>query len=154
MAAQQLPRSDLRFTRRDVRESTGWSDFQVKTHIAKLTELEYLLAHRGGRGQCFEYELLYDGDGAAGPHLSGLLDVQTLTYDESKEHADADKEGSRSPQGGLKEAPKRAGPSPEEAHGMGVSDRLPEPAAQTPIYRGNGQRPSYAPLPLAAGVAS
>ncbi|KAB2844696.1 MAG: toprim domain-containing protein [Burkholderiales bacterium] len=154
MVAQQLPRTEIRFTRKTVREATGWSDFQVKTHMQKLTELEYLLAHRGGRGQCFEYELLYDGDGAAGPYLSGLLDAASLAYDEKKEHRQAGKEGSRSPQGGVKEAPKRAGPSPEEAHGMGVSSRLPEPAPQTAVHRGNGKWPSYALLPLAAGAAS
>jgi len=154
MAAQQLPRSDIRFTRKGVREATGWSDFQVKTHMQKLTELEYLLAHRGGRGQSFEYELLYDGDGAADPHLSGLLDAQTLAYDEKKEHAESGKEGSGSPQGGVKEAPRCAGPSAEEAHGMGVCGQLPEPAAPTPVHRGNGRRSSYAPLPLAAGAVS
>jgi len=157
MAAQQLPRSEIRFTRRAVREATGWSDFQVKTHIAKLSELEYLLAHRGGRGQSFEYELLYDGTGAAGPHLSGLLDVASLAecaYAGDKEHPEAGKEGSSSPQGGVKEAPKCAGPSPEEPHAMGVSRRHAEPVAPTPVHRGHGKRPSYAAIPLAAGVVS
>jgi hypothetical protein len=139
-----------------VREATGWSDFQVKTHMAKLTDLEYLLAHRGGRGQCFEYELLYDGDGSIGPHLSGLLDVASLgehAYDDDKEHSEAGKEDSSSPQGGIKSAPKCAGQSPEEPHAMGVSRCLPEPVPKMPVHRGNGKRPSYAPLPLAAGVA-
>jgi len=157
MAVQQLPRSDIRFTRKTVREATGWSDFQVKVHMQKLTDLEYLLAHRGGRGQCFEYELLYDGDGSIGPHLSGLLDVASLgehAYDDGKEHRETGKEGSRSPQGGIKEAPKRAGKLPEEPHEMGVSGHLPGPAPQTAVHRGNGKRPSYAPLPLAAGAVS
>jgi DNA primase len=72
-------RCDVRFTRRDVRRYAGWSDFQIKVHMQKLTDLEYLLAHRGGRGQSFEYELLYDGDGSENAQLFGLLDAETCT---------------------------------------------------------------------------
>jgi DNA primase len=41
-AAQAITRSDYRFSRRDVREHAGWSDFQVKMHMHKLEELEYV----------------------------------------------------------------------------------------------------------------
>jgi DNA primase catalytic core len=75
---QQL-RTDLRFSRRDVREFTGWTDFQVRVHLDRLMQLEYVLAHRGRRGQCFVYELLYDGQGKSGkPFLIGLIDVEQL----------------------------------------------------------------------------
>jgi hypothetical protein len=82
-AAQSARRADYRFSRRQVREVTKWGDTQLKIHLARLVELEYLLIHRGGRGQSFEYELLYDGDthGAAA-HVSGLIDVEALgNYD-------------------------------------------------------------------------
>ena len=37
------------------------------------------MVHRGGRGQSYVYELLYDGKGQDGkPFLMGLLDVETL----------------------------------------------------------------------------
>jgi DNA primase len=88
-AAQAITRSDYRFSRRDVREHAGWSDFQVKMHMHKLEELEYVLVHRGGRGQSFVYELLYDGAGGDGkPFLMGLVDVQALkcAYDDKKEY--------------------------------------------------------------------
>ena len=78
---EQIHRKDYRFTRRQVREHTGWSDFQVQTHMTKLMRLEYVLAHRGGRGQSFVYELLFD-QGAAKhgqPVLSGLIDPAKLT---------------------------------------------------------------------------
>jgi len=72
-------RTDLRFSRRDVREFTGWTDFQVRVHLDRLMQLEYVLAHRGRRGQCFVYELLYDGQGKSGkPFLIGLIDVEQL----------------------------------------------------------------------------
>jgi DNA primase len=88
-ASLAIQRADLRFSRRDVREYSGWSDFQVKMHMRKLEELEYVLVHRGGRGQSFVYELLYDGGGKDGkPFLMGLIDEATLhAYDGEKEHA-------------------------------------------------------------------
>ena len=39
-------------------------------------EMEYVLVHRGRRGQGFVYEMLYDGEGQDGkPFLMGLLDA-------------------------------------------------------------------------------
>ena len=79
---QQMPRAAHRFSRRQVREYTRWGDTQLKIHLARLTELEYLLVHRGGRGQSFEYELLFNGPAdSMTPHVSGLIDVDTLTRD-------------------------------------------------------------------------
>jgi hypothetical protein len=60
-----------------------------------------VLVHRGGRGQSFVYELLYDGAGRDGkPFLMGLVDVQTLkcVYDEKKEHRKPHSEHPSSPQ--------------------------------------------------------
>jgi hypothetical protein len=76
---QALARAAYRFTRRDVRRFTGWSDFQVRTHLDRLISLEYVLVHRGSRGQGFVYELLYDGQGQDGePFVMGLVDVEGL----------------------------------------------------------------------------
>lgn len=72
-------RQDVRFTRREIREHCGWSDFQVRTHMDKLVTLEYVLAHRGRRGQSFVYELMYAGEGQDGnPFVMGLIDVKDL----------------------------------------------------------------------------
>jgi hypothetical protein len=78
---QHIGRAQYRFSRRTVCESTRWGDTQLKIHLGRLTELEYLLVHRGGRGQSFEYELLFDAptDGSAAhgtsqsgsPHVNG-----------------------------------------------------------------------------------
>lgn len=85
---QSLKQSDYRFSRREVRDFTGWSDGQLKIHCARLEEMEYLLVHRGGRGKNIVYELLFDGKADAQmPHLMGLIDVQSLQsyrYDEKK----------------------------------------------------------------------
>jgi post-segregation antitoxin (ccd killing protein) len=83
--AQQIARSEIRFTRRQLRELTGASDTPLKVHLGRLIELEFVLVHRAERGQGHVYELLYDGDGSSEPHLSGLIDVAALaslsTYD-------------------------------------------------------------------------
>ncbi len=76
-----LAANDFRFSRRDVRQATGWGNTQLKLHLARLTEMEYLLVHRGERrgGQSFVYELLYEGQGSDGkPFLMGLIDVEKL----------------------------------------------------------------------------
>jgi hypothetical protein len=49
-----------------------------------LSDLEYLLIHRGRRGQSLVYELLYDGDLVTEKHLMGLIDPKKLGYDEKK----------------------------------------------------------------------
>ena len=82
-------RSAYRTTQRGMRESTGWSAAQVKAHVAKLVEMEYVVAHAGVRGQPWEYEVLYEGEGdGGGPFLMGLIDVERLEaggYDASRE---------------------------------------------------------------------
>ncbi len=74
-----VSRHAFRFTRRDLREAIGWSDFQVRMHLGKLVELEYLIVHRGKQGRRFVYELLYSGEGREGqPFLMGLIDPAKL----------------------------------------------------------------------------
>jgi DNA primase len=73
-----MTRTDYRFSRRDVREHTGWGNTQLKVHLARLAELEYVLVHRGRQGQGYVYEVAYDGQGQDGtPFLPGLLDATT-----------------------------------------------------------------------------
>jgi DNA primase len=78
-STKALVRSDFRFSRREVRDWTGWTDFQARTHLSRLVALEYVLVHRGTRGRVFEYELLYDGNGQDGqPFIPGLIDADKL----------------------------------------------------------------------------
>jgi hypothetical protein len=85
--AQQVSAREVRFTRREVREATHWSDGQLKIHCTRLSEMEYLLIHGGGRGHHLTYELLYDG-GGEGRHLCGLIEAKELgpiwSYDPRK----------------------------------------------------------------------
>ena len=57
---QKIERAEYRFSRRDVRAFSAWSDSQLKTHLRRLEDLEYLIVHRGGRGQSFVYELFFE----------------------------------------------------------------------------------------------
>jgi DNA primase catalytic core len=83
---QKMARSDYRFSRRDVREATGWGDTQLKIHLHRLEEMEYLLAHRGGRGQSFVYELVFARQADSGkPTLPGLIEIEKLGIDKPKE---------------------------------------------------------------------
>jgi DNA primase catalytic core len=56
--AKSISRSNVRFTRRQLREHTSWGPTQVQVHLRRLEELEYVCVHRSGRGQTLEYELL------------------------------------------------------------------------------------------------
>ena len=71
------------FTRREVREATGWSEFQVRTHIEKLEQMEYL-ARRGGRqGKACLHELLVEAEEASGLFHIGLIDTDELRKKQS-----------------------------------------------------------------------
>jgi DNA primase len=65
--------------RRNRPRHTGWGDTQLKIHLHRLEELEYLLIHRGGRGQSLVYELMFTRPSDGGkPVLGGLIDVDKL----------------------------------------------------------------------------
>lgn len=98
-------RSELRFTRRDVRTHTGWGHTQLKLHLHRLEEMEYLLVHRGARGG-FVYELLYDGQGKDGaPFLSGLIDLDPHGYDRDRSGSGEDRSGTGRPLAGAVSPP-------------------------------------------------
>lgn len=149
MKAQAIPQAEMRFTRKALREATGWGDTQLKEHLARLVELEYLLAHRAERGQGLAYELLFDGDAAATVHLSGLIDVAGLDAG----HYDGERSGSK---------PERSAPG-RGAVGLrsGVVQSVQPPQnpalarpdadeaddeAPTHALRPNGKHPSYVPI--------
>jgi len=153
---QQIARCDHRFSRRDVREATRWSDFQVKMHMHKLEELEYVLVHRGGRGQSFVYELLYDGAGRDGkPFLMGLVDVQTLRhgYDGKKEHQKVDLEHPRCPQGARMEHGSSAPKNSPNAINKGTSREVAKKNSKTASWDESSSTLSYS-TPLAAAAVS
>ncbi|WP_233965601.1 CHC2 zinc finger domain-containing protein [Pectobacterium versatile] len=73
---QALKAEEVRFSRRDIRAVLGWGDTQLKIHLSRLLEMEYLLLFR--RGLTYEYGLLWDGEDTGVAHLCGLLDVSEV----------------------------------------------------------------------------
>jgi DNA primase catalytic core len=76
---QAIRRTEYRFARRTLREAIAWGDTQLKVHLARLVELEYIVARRGKAGG-FEYELVYELAGEHGTRLAGLTDIEALRH--------------------------------------------------------------------------
>jgi DNA primase len=118
-----MDRNDYRFSRKDVRDSTGWGHTQLKVHLHRLEELEYLLVHRGGRGQSFVYELLYRGEGQDGAaFVMGLVDPEQLDgeYDGKKSGPFANRSGSEAEKSG----PSRPQVGAKSGRGRGAQSAL------------------------------
>ncbi len=77
---KQIDRAEVRLTRREIREATGWTMTQLTVHLERLITLEYVIQHQGGKGLQCVYELMYDGEGQDGAtFLPGLVDPATLS---------------------------------------------------------------------------
>jgi post-segregation antitoxin (ccd killing protein) len=86
----------VRFTRRELREATQWGDTQLKLHLLRLVEHEYLIVHR--HGPQFRYELAFDGDAAeAGRQLIGLIDVEAMPTMPDRSGLEGDRSGCSRP---------------------------------------------------------
>ncbi|TVZ38017.1 DNA primase catalytic core [Alteromonadaceae bacterium 2753L.S.0a.02] len=79
---EQQAQKDYRFSRRDIREYTGWGLTQVATHCQRLEAMEYLVIYSGRNGQKMNYELCYYGEGDQRKQfMLGLINVEKLGYD-------------------------------------------------------------------------
>ena len=160
---QRIERADYRFSRREVRAVTGWGDTQLRLHLGRLEELEYLLAHRGGRGQSFVYELAFaiEGDGCK-PVMAGLIDVEKLggyKYDgnfagvkEQFAGLDGENAGSKRGQNGGVAGRSRGNESPvsigvkgsfyenEQKNTVGEETEEEEEAVVAALHRNNGHK--------------
>ncbi len=106
-AAHNCKPGEVRFTRREIRDFTNWSDSQLKLHCQRLSEMEYLLIHGGSRGHLLQYELLWDGSGD-GAHLCGLIEPgEKVMYDSRKSGSAAGKSGLSLPHVGAKSDPEK-----------------------------------------------
>ena len=75
---EKLDQDRARFKRRDVRARTGWSEFQVRTHMQKLEDLEFLARRHGKQGSGCIYELLIDRNEPEGVAHVGLIDLKEI----------------------------------------------------------------------------
>jgi DNA primase catalytic core len=150
-AAQQICRAQHRFSRRMLREAIGWGDTQLRVHLARLIELEYVLPRREGAGGKFLYELVYElGAADAEVRFPGLIDVAALAA------TTAEVAGSGAEVAGRLRAAR--GPLAGGSRGAGSAENPSETSAarassaaepKTHDSRGNGHAASY-PHPSAA----
>ncbi|MCF3945763.1 CHC2 zinc finger domain-containing protein [Acidiphilium iwatense] len=157
--AKAIRPNDVRFSRADIRRRAGLADTQCRLHLDRLAALEFLLTHRGSRGQSFEYELLFDGDIAAGaPHLPGLIEVDSLCsapMTASSRGETPQLAGPSRGHGGANAAPSRVAKSPAKPGAEKGFEESPEPEPESHPLRVNGHAGSYsqtAILPLAASA--
>jgi DNA primase len=66
------------FTRRELHGACGWSFTQLRIHLERLIEQEYVAVHSGRMGSQFVYEILIDLDAPEHTAHVPLLDVATL----------------------------------------------------------------------------
>jgi DNA primase len=79
-AAQQANESEIRFTRREIRERLGWGATVLRVHLERLCRWEYVVPQSSGRGALAKYQLLFNGRGYEGqPTFCGLVDASKLT---------------------------------------------------------------------------
>ncbi len=75
----KLKRTDICFSRRDIREFTGWTNSRVHRHLKELVDLEYVLVESGRNGSIYRYHLAYEGQGKKGEKfMLGLKSVAEL----------------------------------------------------------------------------
>ncbi|MBI4692982.1 MAG: DNA primase, partial [Gammaproteobacteria bacterium] len=129
-----------RCTRRQLREALAVGDTQLKVHLARLTELEYLLAHRTRAGG-FEYELVY----AAGPdatrvHCPGLIEIEALqqAYDAARSGGGSARSGPGRAPGGARSAGGRDAAIDETSAPARLSAEVPlaSPSAHVSLSHG------------------
>jgi hypothetical protein len=156
-----IKRADMRFSRRALREAIAWGDTQLRVHLARLVELEYVTAHREGPGGKYVYELAYEVDAdEARAQLAGLIDVDALksltdavTTPKSRgstpEVAGRLRGGSGPVAGRSRAAEIAAEQAPTRVPG-----ELSEAGGQTHCSGLNGQRRSYTQREAAASFAA
>ena len=105
---QGIGREEVRFLARTVREALALGATQVKLHLRRLVELEYVIVHTTGHGMGWAYELVYRGEGADGkPFLAGLIDVAKLAKNGNYDPKRSASGGGRSVSKGGRSAPGR-----------------------------------------------
>ena len=77
-----IPQENVEFSRRELREALGWSEYQLRTHLKQLVSLEYLIPVRGKQGQGFSYRLAelrdFEGTSSMASHEVNTLETNKL----------------------------------------------------------------------------
>ena len=109
------------FSRREVRARLGWGITQIRAHLERLRDLEYIEARVGQIGKSFQYELVTDCRETDDKAHIGLLDVEKLRAATKPIGADGRKSmptpstcrENQPPAGGCRNAPRQVQPVAE-----------------------------------------
>jgi DNA primase len=169
---QKINRPDFRFSRRALREAINLGDTQLRLHLERLTELEYVAAHREGSGGKYVYELAYEVHGEDRAQVAGLIGVDALAALSAEQNPTPTTAKSRgqplevagrsrgdsAPVAVMSRGNKSAG----EASQTGVADDVPDTGSKTHLLQQNskilsrstssGQAPPQPVVSLAAVV--
>jgi DNA primase catalytic core len=160
MQQRSVLRSDVRFTRRELRSRCGMSDAAIRVHLERLVAMEYVRLVTGKNGQRFEYELLFDGAlERSAPQMMGLIEVEALraAYPESlsttptsqgqRPHLAPGLQGARTALAGTSQS-QQSLENPEEITVDGEIDGIePETARSgSASMNGHSRSPSRAPV--------
>jgi hypothetical protein len=78
MKSEKLEQRISLFSRRELRDFTGWSETQTRLHLERLEAMEYVSRRSGKQGSLCKYELLTAANEPQGSWHVGLLDVAKL----------------------------------------------------------------------------
>ena len=144
-AQQKTRRSDFHFSRRTLREAITWGDTQLKMHLARLAELEYLVAHRS-KNNGYEYELVYDMASTDNTlRFPGLADIDALkhAYDASRSGQTEAWPGPGRPSVGPWPGGGRVNESAQEPHPVDVPDESTETDSKPHLLHSTAKTRSY-----------
>ena len=129
--AQGIEKSEVRFSRKDIRHHTRWSDSALKKHVARLEALEHFLVHSGGSRKRIVYQLAYEYGGNWSP-LEGNWSPQNANWSPPN--------GNWSPPGHGLVTP---GGRPDSLEKNGQKHELVTPGAEMHIRAGGQNRRTY-----------
>jgi DNA primase catalytic core len=142
---RSVQRSDCRFSRRTLREAINWGDTQLKLHLARLVELEYIVTHRTANNG-FDYELVYEpSEDGHRLRFPGLADIAPLkhAYDASRSGQNTARSASGRGVVGPQSPPGRDAVMRQEPTATPPNTDLPDRPPEMPGYEVNEQIVSY-----------
>ncbi len=143
--AEHAHRRDCRFRAREVRDMLGLGPTQVKLHLHRLIDLEYVLVHRAPHGPGVQYELVYAAADRTSEAtiFSGLRAAETLTpaatnaaYDEQRSASTAERSAGGRPSVGGRPGEGRRASTPRIVRG---DIALVDAASVSADFMGNGE---------------
>jgi hypothetical protein len=158
---QKVKRTDFFFSRRTLREAITWGDTQLRMHLERLVELEYVAAKREGAGGKFVYELAYVVSDETHAQVAGLIETDALealmvaaTMPKSRgstPEVAGRSRGDSAPVAGRS----RGDESPAKAGGISLAGDIEETGHKNHCSRQTHKTPSYphsSVVPLAAAA--